>query len=721
MKNSKKAAVLFLLMMITGCTNSGSNNGTVAIDSDLNYQFNEKDESKKLDFSTIKLENTEKTINSFTIIDEKRTALLIGSTQLEESAQENGKNTFAIYEDGKPVSEKEVSDAYQELCRYAANDSIITYDSENKQLLEMNMDFEKKQVLADKFEAYEIKNMDIVGNKLFILAVMKNPYTEDFMFDPGEYCDFGEEVWCLDLDTKQMTKLDISNVICQSCSNGTLYFYSCRDDQYTLDIYDPETNKLKTVRDMDDVGYIYTFAIIGNDMYYCNTINGNIMTKIELNTGKITSDPDEFTVYRNSDFEVYNNELVTLNRITTTISQVGKLELDNDSAEPEQEDASTLKLKEFSGETLTLGDLDSRAIYTVVNSGKIKSKTGVGATYYEYPMYDEELKLKLLAGDSDVDIYFFSMSTRIGRDIRNAHCYAPLTDESIIKTRSKYWDWVADYSVNDNGEIWCLPTGAGASAIYYVPENIEKLGIKPDDFRTVEGLLASAKKIADEGSYKTFIHSSDFVQVMERIYNANYGYSSYDNDIYRKLAESIYLGWDNDAYPLDPIAELPGFTNPVLYYPFGSDSWSWKETTITDYDPSRFDSPEKFRALPYPAVASADEKDCAEISYAIINPNSTKIEAAQAYLGFIADHGFEYINGSSYMFKDKEMYENDKLYGLPVFDDIYELNKNVTVWEAMAAYDKTYFSNFEEYQRGEITLDEFVARQQHKAEVMMNE
>ena len=39
----------------------------------------------------------------------------------------------------------------------------------------------------------------------------------------------------------------------------------------------------------------------------------------------------------------------------------------------------------------------------------------------------------------------------------------------------------------------------------------------------------------------------------------------------------------------------------------------------------------------------------------------------------------------------------------------------------MSAMDDTYFTNFEEYQRGEITLDEFVARQEHKAEVMMNE
>ncbi len=459
-----------------------------------------------------------------------------------------------------------------------------------------------------------------------------------------------------------------------------------------------------------------------------NSKKAAVLFLLMLMTGCTNSDPSSGTAAIDSDLNSQSIEIdesqqpdnssEAANSDSLSVGGVagGESVTSDSSTAAEPEDASTLKLKEFSGETLTLGDRNSE--FPMVNTSKVKRKTGVGAVTHQNPQYDEELKEKLLAGDSDVDIYFFYPTSRIGRDIRNAHCYVPLTDESIISARSKYFDWAADYSATDSGDIWCVPLSGGADVLYYVPEHLEQLGIKTEDMRTLDGFFASVNKIADESDYKTFIISGFFVQVMERMYNVNYSYSDYDNDTYRKLAESIYSSWIHNYYDsfdaYAPKAALPNFTFPASIYGIG-ETILWKDTAVTDHEMSNFDSPEKFRAMPYPAVVSADEKNTASLIYAVINPNSTKTDAAQAYLGFIADHGLEYVNGSAHIFNDKSMYENDSLYGLPVFDDMYEINRDCVAWEMMAAYDNTFISNFEDYQRGVITLDEYVSRQELRA------
>ncbi|MDE6733248.1 MAG: ABC transporter substrate-binding protein [Oscillospiraceae bacterium] len=707
MKKTKILAVVLALgLILTGCKSDKSGtSGEISTDSGFRFTSNATEDFV---FSEIDLDESEGIINAFSVMDDSKTALIIVS--------EEGEHYFAVYENGKQIIKTEIPSFYQEMCYNAAEKCFYTYNVQKKQLHIMDADFNFKEVLADNFEISEIKNMDVVDNKLYLIAVENDPYDlnvqENALDEETGYYDFGEKVYSIDLSTKKLKDLGIQNVICQSYSNDTLYYYTCRNGHYSLDIFDRETETLKAVRNMDETGYIYSFAIIGEEMIYIDYVNTKLV-KLNLNSGNVLFEPGVIYILRNSDFEVYKGSLIILNRDNMSITRCGG----NSGLTHVDE-----KLAQFQGESLVIGTFSSR--YVPINTLALSSECGISASIYEFPMYDDEIKLKLLAGDSDVDIYLFSSGRRTGIDIRKMGCYVPLTDESILSERSQYFDWLADYTVNDNGEIWCVPIYTSSYATFYVPENLEALGIRAEDLATFDGYFSALETVKKQNNYIFYGTTLDFADTMDERYKANYSLFDYNNETYRNMFERIYSDWLIWSDPNEGKAEHPLFNNimssPDPFQKLDADNMAFEiDYSTTFYED--ISNPNDWRAMPLPTISSLDEKNPIIVDYAIINPFSKKKEAAEAYLGFIAKNNLKFRRDKSFLYKDKALCGDLQSLTGSCFDGLFDMTENGTVFEELIPIGENFRGDVIAYQKGEMTLDEYIAKLERVSEITANE
>lgn len=335
-------------------------------------------------------------------------------------------------------------------------------------------------------------------------------------------------------------------------------------------------------------------------------------------------------------------------------------------------------------------------------------------------MYDEDIKLKLLAGDSDVDIYIFGSARRTGIDIRRMGCYVPLTDESIINERGKYFDWLADYAVNDNGDIWCMPVRVLTDATFYVPENLEKLNITTEELATFDGYFSVLEKVNAQDRYKFNANTLDFADNVTERYNVNYSYLNYNNETFRNLFERIYSNWVIWSNPEEGKSEHPLFqrVDNAPWEPLEAENMAFTIVSTSSMEDD-LDDLNNWHAMALPTISSPDEKNPVCVFYAIINPFSKKKEAAEAYLGFIAENDLKFLRYKSLLFKDKALYGD--FADTVCFDGLYKLFENGAIYEKRIETAKGFREDVIAYQMGETTLDEYIANLERVAEMSENE
>ncbi|MDE6733249.1 MAG: hypothetical protein K2J77_10280 [Oscillospiraceae bacterium] len=707
MKKTKILAVVLALgLILTGCKSDKSRtSGEISTDSGFRFTSNAAEEYS---FSELDIDENKDGVNAFAVMDDNKIAALTFPVN-------DGEGSFVIYENGKETFRREASVDYQGLCYNAAEKCFYTYNLMEKRLCVMDEEFNLKETLAEGLDAADIRDMIIIDNKLYLLAAEKNPFDPTVQVEVKDpetgYMNFDEKAYSIDLASKKLEDLGVQNVICQSYSNGTLYYFTCRDGHYSLDVFDREAKTLKAVRNMDDVGYTIAFAVIGGEFLYYNPSAG-VLKKLELNTGALTAEAGSVFIIRNSQFEVYKDALIYLNINGMTISKYGS---------GAGSELPTGNIAKYNGESLVIGY--QSAYEAPLQTGEINKACGVSASIYECPVYDNELKLELLSGNSDVDIYIFTTGSRLGRDIRSKNGYVPLTDDGIKTAQDKYYDWLADFCVNDNGDIWCVPISADVKVTYYVPDNLTALGIKPEELTTFDGYYSALEKVKAQEKYRYFGTAAYLsYAVLDQNYPVNYGYHDYDSDAFKNAFKRVY-----DGYVLWEEPEHPLFSNKILSDEWQSGQYILNAESIAFMNDYSFESsvtrPEDWRAVKLPRVKNADEKSGAFITYAIVNPFSKKKEAAQAYLGYIAENGLRFRTERSFLYKDKLMYCDAFDTETPYFSDMFSICEDAAVCEALVELnsDSDVRPWVVEYQRGEITLEQYIANITRITEMAENE
>ncbi len=518
--------------------------------------------------------------------------------------------------------------------------------------------------------------------------------------------------------------------------DGNLYFYTHQNGNYELSIYNEKKDKLEQRREMNDVGYIYAMAMYDNN-FASASWNAELNTK-DLTTDILSTEKLDTLIFNGTDFCVYKGNLIYINRISGNIEVLYKGKIETVSELNDVSEKEPLK-QAFVGEKLVVGVATPSSL--PFDKNKLRDMSGIDTSIYTYPRELNEdginhLLIKLMAGDSDVDIYFLNSRTYSSVAVMNNKMYVPLNDSDIISEKNdKYFGYIKDFLIDD-GNIWAVPMGTSTAATWYVPENIEKIGITKDDFALFSDYLKACEKAKETEDMKYYVEDWNIASHLSNVYDSNFNdfenkFVNYDTPTFRNMFSSLYDGWIRYS---SPYAQNPLMNNMYMATAMGTyndgeefdeNIMLYRTAGISSYfENHQLDDLTGWRVCAAPKLESLDEKNPINLSLAYINPNSEKIDAAKYYLEYLTYYDTELLlydakYYTNFFYEDATDYVGIYDTSHVLFKDIYSIyQQGVT---ATAAFPIEFDPHVDEYQNGRYTLDDVVNELQRQAEMGLNE
>ncbi len=148
MKRTKKPAVCAVcaaLMLLSGCGDAAKN---VELGS-----FITKENVQNINFATIYPKEGEY-FNYFAVIDDAHTAVI----SYYETAEYTDFNTFVIYENGKRVYEKQISNRFDSLCYDSENDCFYSHNNSDDKFYRLDREFNITGTVAENIHLFYTKS-----------------------------------------------------------------------------------------------------------------------------------------------------------------------------------------------------------------------------------------------------------------------------------------------------------------------------------------------------------------------------------------------------------------------------------------------------------------------------------------------------------------------------------------------------------------------------------
>lgn len=354
---------------------------------------------------------------------------------------------------------------------------------------------------------------------------------------------------------------------------------------------------------------------------------------------------------------------------------------------------------------------------------------GLDAHYSQF--WNDEIAVKIMAGDPDVDIYLLSVSTYI--NLKEKNIVWPIESEKVSEFVDSCFDYLSDIAYDDNGRIIAVPISSNSSDFLLYPLDAEiELGFTKDDIKYDDGYYELINTY--NGARKSYSMGMGLFSDLERQYECYYcdfdkKEFDYDTDQYRALYQRL-SGWKR--YGMLPT--MTGFTHPSE---LGVDSTRLKFDTdntlfieLCNYSElmlAATDDPflnvkgidlNEWCVVPIPRISDKIDGNFVSPTYAIINPYSKHKEEALKFLEYIAIEYFNTQNGYSFIIKDKTLYPERYMPDSNVFNEVYNIYENGFI---QTRYLPSLRNDIDEYQNGRLTIDEAIAMYQREVEMWLNE
>ncbi len=341
--------------------------------------------------------------------------------------------------------------------------------------------------------------------------------------------------------------------------------------------------------------------------------------------------------------------------------------------------------------------------------------------------------LKILAGDSDVDIYLITAT--LARTLLDKNIYVPIESEIIDGLNNTYFDYISDACKADNGDIALIPIYSYVPSVVYPIEAQKEFGFEREDLIYYDGFMELAQ------NHNTQRHIFQTGNIIFEGMNAQYEqfYCDFDNlkfdyttDLYKSFYSELlsYVNADTREHKL--------FTHPNYYvderypqakFPYDSPKYYADITLLSigrysyvDYADECESFFEQWRALPTPKISEKVTGNYIEVTFAYINPYSKNISGATKALEAIAQNLPEISQNEarySFLYKDKSAYPSRYHTDSQVFNDFYDIAHDGFLSDYRMSYE--HRGDMREFQNGNITLDEAVAMYQREVEIWLKE
>ena len=325
----------------------------------------------------------------------------------------------------------------------------------------------------------------------------------------------------------------------------------------------------------------------------------------------------------------------------------------------------------------------------------------------------EEFALKLLAQDSDFDMYLLSSRDSNSYNIKEEGVFYALNEvEGVKEYLDACFPYIKDVATNEEGDIWMLPVGLMVSGLMYDKDYCASQGV---DFSTMnfKQFLSFTEDAQKESRNKISIGTYLMEEALFQQYLKEQ--TSFDTELFRNIAKqmrSLYESCDGEIQSellmptrLNVIAqgEIPQF-----YYDYEYHGENW-----LDYAKMVTELGEEER-IGVTSVPSASKKvgNVGTLTFLAVNPQSENLEATLSYISTLA----RYMMGleNSFLLADEATYLDT-----PFMKQCYELYENGMVYFAMDS--QVYWDDFEAYLDGEMELEEMVSELERKREIYVEE
>ena len=368
-----------------------------------------------------------------------------------------------------------------------------------------------------------------------------------------------------------------------------------------------------------------------------------------------------------------------------------------------------------------------------LNYSRLSTDTGIKFITSRY--FIDETKVKLLANDSDVDIYIVASSEV--PDYMSAGYYTPIESDVIEKYIDSCHKVLSELAYASD-KIAFMPVSLSINAILIPISAISETEVTPEKIEYLDDFLKFVREY--DGNRIAYTNSSSLFSDLENQYEILYFSDTSNKDINFITPEYMHIYSEILSYTNsdDKIGATLGFEHNLTgdysnnsekaLCTFGSYSSAENFTDKRlNTDPNVYmtsgstDFFEKWRAFPIPKISEEVTSNSASAAFAFINPFSENKDAALYVLETIASDFYKYAgNNSKYsmMFSDISAYPDYFYTDSNIFSDYFEMLKNAKLSKFVFPAART---DIDDYQAGKLTLEEAVAEYQRQVDIWLNE
>lgn len=157
------------------------------------------------------------------------------------------------------------------------------------------------------------------------------------------------------------------------------------------------------------------------------------------------------------------------------------------------------------------GDKDN-GYYGIIDYSGLERSSGLKISAVNF--LDDQQRLKLLAGDTDADIYIISPD--LARLLKEKGIYSLIESEKIKQFNSGCFDYLNDYTMTDSGETYLMPVFLNVCEIAYPKSAAEEAGFDNSNLLYYDDMMDIVKNYP--GERIAFSSNTSFFSHMELQY-----------------------------------------------------------------------------------------------------------------------------------------------------------------------------------------------------------
>ena len=353
---------------------------------------------------------------------------------------------------------------------------------------------------------------------------------------------------------------------------------------------------------------------------------------------------------------------------------------------------------------------ENKEIRMLINDNDTTYMYGCGYQMKKQEVDMDTFSLKVLARDSDFDLYLLKSSDANAYNIKKNGAFYPLNEvEGVKEYLDACFPYLKEVATDENGDIWMIPIQVRIPGIFYDKDYCLAQGV---DFSTMnyEEFIAFTEQagVQTPEKIKNFHTIPEFFAQYLSIEN------SFDTELFRTNAtqlKSFHQNVDVNTFSRIMPTRYNGIVQgklPQFFYEYMAFSRDLPEYA---QDIKELGVEDRVGMIGVPKITEG-LKNVGTCAFFAVNPQSENLEATLEYLSTLCTYLM--AQEDFFLLAAKSMYSDS-----PFIKECYEVYANGSIYFAM---DSEVYSNvFQQYLEGTIELEDMIQEIERKMDIYIGE